>query len=284
MSVIFLNNQFVPATEAHISVTDRGFLLGDGLFETIRIYKGRAVFFSQHFLRLTTSANFLNIPLFQTEEQLQNIIQELLEKNNIANNDAVVRLTLTRGSGQRGLALPQETRPTLLIAVFPYEPAATHCKLIVSSIRRNELSPLANIKSLNYLDNILVYQEAVKQNADDALMLNTRDNVACTTTANIFMIKDNILFTPKVSDGVLPGIMRGVILDTASTLSITAQEKSISLEELKTADEIFLTNSVKRLFVVTKIDNFYVKNNQDIHLSQQFIDELEKLINKLLLT
>lgn len=260
MNIIFLNNKFIPAEQANISVADRGFLLGDGLFETMRSYNGKVLFLEQHWQRLTKSAKFLEIPLIHNVEEIKNIVEDLLKHNQLAQKEAAVRITVTRGISERGLAFPKISQPTLLIAAFPYQSVSKDYKLIVSSIRRNEFSPLSQIKCLNYLDNILAYQEALKQQADDAIMLNTQGHVACTTTANIFMVKNEILFTPKITDGALPGIMRGAILKLMTELNISGHEESTTLENLKDADEVFITNSLRGINKISIIDDVVMKD------------------------
>jgi branched-chain amino acid aminotransferase len=144
-----------------------------------------------------------------------------------------------------------------MIAVFPY---AAHdmppAKLKISKIKRNEYSPLANIKSLSYLDNVLARREAVKEKMDEAILLNTAGNVAEASAANIFIVnKDNVLVTPRLEDGVLPGITRQVVLKLAAAQSIVVEERAIKPEELLSAREVFLTNSIIEIQSVKQIED-----------------------------
>lgn len=264
MNIIFLNNQFLPANKANIAINDRGFLLGDGLFETMRIYNGNPLFLTEHWERLQQSAKILDISLHLSKTEIKKIILELLEHNRLSGLDAVVRITLTRGSGERGLSFTKKVKPTLMVTTFIFQPINIPCKLVVSKIPRNEFSPLSNIKSLNYLDNILANQYAVKMNADDALMLNTAGNVASTTSANIFMIKNNTIFTPKISDGILPGIMRAHIIKKCADLNFEVFEKTFNLDHLKTANEIFISNSLIGIRVVYQLDDIFMNNRTEI--------------------
>jgi len=242
--ITFLNNKFLDANH-DIASNDRGLLFGDGLFETIRAYQGQALFLKQHWERLLKTATFLQIPIPFNIEELIQIITELLHKNNLQNKDARIRITLTRGLNPKSrIAIPEMLDPTFLITAIPYYSLPAINNIIISNIKRNEFSPLANMKTLNYLDNILALQEAKQNGADDALFFNTHNKLACATTANIFMVKNNQLYTPPLQDGALPGIMRSVILQIAENLEITVAESSINIEELKTADELFLTNSL----------------------------------------
>jgi branched-chain amino acid aminotransferase len=150
-------------------------------------------------------------------------ITDLLGANGLS--DAGVRLTLTRGPGPRGLAPPPETTPTLLIAAFALPPPAQPVRAtIAQGTRRNERSPLSRTKALGYLDAILALREANERQADEALLLNTRDRLACATAANLWAVRDGHLFTPPLDDGALPGITRGLLLEIASTLGMGTQE------------------------------------------------------------
>jgi branched-chain amino acid aminotransferase len=254
--IIFVNDQFIDSLTNCVSANDRGLLLGDGLFETIRAYQGKTLFLKQHWERLLKGVALLEIPVMFNLDKIENVILELLTKNHLTLQDARIRLTLTRGHKLNGL-LPLETpEPTLIITVASYKSDSNINNIIVSTIKRNEFSPLSNIKSLNYLDNILALQEAKRNVADEALLFNTRDHLACATTANVFMVKDNTLYTPPLKDGALPGIMRNQIFILAEALKIKIEESSINLEQLKTTDEIFLTNS---LVGVRPVSCFYGK-------------------------
>lgn len=250
--MIYLNGQFLSAHEATIDTKDRGFLLSDGLFETIRVYQGKPFALEKHWLRLKKSAEYLELPIDLSYEQLEKITAKLLSMNT---GEATLRLTLTRGVGPRGLNYPEPMKPTVLIAVFPYtEQKKLAAKIATSTIRRNEYSPLAHIKSLAYLDNILARREIVKRGFDEAILLNTKGHVAETSSANIFIVtNDNILLTPHLNDGALPGITRDIVLSLANSLHILSIERSIHPDELFTAKEIFLTNSIIELQAVEQV-------------------------------
>lgn len=253
--MIYFNGQFVPLCEAKIAPTDRGFLLSDGIFETLRIYQGKPFALKEHWVRFTKSAEKLELPHDLTYEKLENIIVKLLNLNALEDSNATLRLTLTRGSGPRGLNFPEDTKSTVMITVFPY---AAHdmppAKLHISTIKRNEYSPLANIKSLAYLDNVLARREAFKEKCDEAILLNTKGDVAEATASNIFIVnKDNVLITPCLEDGVLPGITRQLVLQLATTLSLSVEERTIKPEELLTAKEVFLTNSIIEIQTIKQI-------------------------------
>ena len=245
---ISLNGVLTDADTARIDPTDRGFTLGDGLFETIAVRKGVPRHLKAHVARLRSGAEMLGIPLKSDERHIGGLIDAVVTANDLT--EAVVRLTFTRGPGVRGLASPQRPTPTLLITASPPPPPAEPAKVIIAkSTRRNEHSPLSRIKHLNYLDNILARREAEAAGADDAILLNTAGRIAESTVANVFVLVDGFLLTPPVGDGALPGVMRGEAIKLAH-----AEEKPLSLEMLMRASEVFLTNALG-LRPVTHIDS-----------------------------
>ncbi|OQY26527.1 MAG: hypothetical protein B6I38_11185 [Anaerolineaceae bacterium 4572_5.1] len=244
--MFYLNGKLLPDSEACISPSDRGLLLGDGLFETMRAYQGHIFRADAHLARLLAGAEFLGIDVPVGEGDLLRALSRTLEANGLAQSDASLRLTLTRGTGPRGLVPSPNARPTLLITASPLKaivhPSAT---AIIASVRRNEHSPLANLKTLNFLDNVLARREAVGAGADEALMLNTAENLAEASAANLFAVFDGVLHTPPVGDGALPGVTRAVVMELSQGLDIpVVVEASLAPERLFTAQEAFLTNSL----------------------------------------
>ncbi len=241
--------------QARISPADRGLLLGDGLFETLPVFNGVPLWQEEHLGRLEQSAKLFDLPLDKTrcEAAIAQLIP-LLEGQDIANG--IIRLTVTRGIGGRGLLPPEKADPTILASLAPYPTsmAFSRATVVTSPIRRNETSPLSRVKSLAYQDSILATQRANRHNADDALFLNTKGNVSCTTICNIFAIKGETLLTPPVEDGVLPGIMRQKLMVVLPTNNISVIERSLTLEDLKVADGLFLTNSLRIIRPVDRLD------------------------------
>lgn len=260
---IFINHHIIEASQAHIDVNDRGLLLGDGLFETLRICQGKVPFIEQHWERLKRGCQTLHLPLFLTLNKLHCITQKLIEKNQLQHIDGSIRITMTRGVGARGLTMPTHPKPTVMISTSDIPTYPESLKLFVSKYSRNELSPLSQIKTTNYLENILARQEARSNGADDAIMINTKGNVACTSCANIFAVHNQKLYTPKLSDGALPGIMRAHIISLANQINIPTIEKSLVIDDLYNADEVFLTNSLMLMKPVAKI------NHRDMQLESR---------------
>ncbi|WP_158047477.1 aminotransferase class IV [Skermanella pratensis] len=235
---VWLNGALVPAGEARIDPADRGFTLGDGLFETIRVADGRPCHLDRHLARLAGGAADLGIPLPMDAPEIAAGIASLLAETGTA--EAAVRLTLTRGPAPRGLLPPDAPRPTLLATAAPASPPPTPAHAVIArSTCRNELSPLSRLKSLNYLDGILARREAADRGADDAMILNTRGRLAEATVGNVFAVIDGVLVTPPVGEGALPGIARGLSIERLSVA-----ERPVTVEELMNATAIAVTNSL----------------------------------------
>jgi branched-chain amino acid aminotransferase len=233
-----LSGTFVEVARARIDPSDRGFTLGDGIFETIRAEAGAPAHAGRHLARLHQGATLLGIDIPFDDQTLHEAMCAVLAQNALAS--AALRLTLTRGPAARGVLPPTTTQPTILISAGPLPPAAPPARVIVCRrTRRNELSPLAAIKSLNYLDGILARMEAAAAGADDALLLNTRGNVAEAAAANIVLRVDGNWITPPVHDGALPGIARALLLESGA-----ATELSASLATVQRCDAAYLVNAL----------------------------------------
>ena len=253
--IVSLNGELLQVNAARIDPADRGFLLGDGVFETIAVRRNAVRHLAAHLSRLRAGADLLEIPVPGSDQELADKIGAVLAANGL--KDAVVRMTLTRGPAARGLLPSGTITPTLLIVAYPMPAPADPARLIVAkSTRRNEHSPLARIKHTNYLDNVLARQEAAKAGADDAVLLNTAGNVAETSIANVFILVDGYLLTPPVSDGALPGVMRAEAIKLAR-----AEERTVTSEMLMRAAEVFLTNALG-VRPVTHIDGAAVGDGE----------------------
>jgi branched-chain amino acid aminotransferase len=235
---VWLNGELVAADAARIDPTDRGFTLGDGLFETIRAHAGRAVALDRHLLRLRDGARLLGIPVAWDDLAIAGAIEQLLRALGLA--DAAIRLTLTRGPAPRGVLPPEHPRPTRLITAGALPPPAPPARAILATETcRNEMSPLARVKSLNFLDNVLARREASARGADEALLLNTRGRLAEATIGNLFLWADGRLMTPPVADGALPGIMRARLIERSG-----AVERALEPADLFGADAAFISNAL----------------------------------------
>lgn len=235
---VWLNGTLLEKPDQAIAVTDRGFALGDGLFETILARGGAPARLSAHLARLRRGAATLNLPVPYDDTTLAKALAETLAANGL--EDGVLRLTLSRGPAARGLVPAGEITPTLVITASDMPPPPPPARAVIATVtRRNELSPLSRCKSLCYLDNILARQEAEAKGANEALLLNTRGRLAEATIANLFLVLEGRLLTPPVGDGALPGTLRCALLDGHEGI-----EFSLNPGDLSRATEGFLTNSL----------------------------------------
>lgn len=235
---VWLNGALVSAAEARIDPADRGFTLGDGLFETIRVAEGAPRHLARHLARLRRGCEVLGLVCPESDAAIATAMSALLAAE--GRQEAVLRLTLSRGVMARGVLPLGQAKPTLLITAGPLPPSLAPARLIVAeTTRRNEQSPLSRIKSLNYLDSILARQEAAARGADDAVMLNSRGLVAEATAATLVLLLDGRLVTPRVEDGALPGIARSLILERGSV-----EACAVSVADLHRAEALFLSNSL----------------------------------------
>ncbi len=270
---IWVNGKLLPDDVASISPLDRGFTLGDGLFETMRVRDGEIVRLEKHLARLRQGAEVIVLSLPWMDAELEKAISETFEANQL--EDAFLRLTVSRGvPSVRGL-LPEKNLANTSLVIqcgefhgYPAELYQRGMRAIISSIRRNEYSPLANVKSLNYLDNILARQEAADQDADEALMLNTAGELVCAGAANLFFVQGENLLTPPLSAGALAGTMRAhVINELAPTRGLAVAEQSISLAEISKMDEAFLTNALMGVMPLVSVDGEDVGKPGEITLT-----------------
>jgi branched-chain amino acid aminotransferase len=271
--LVFLNGQFVPAARAVVPVNDRGFLYGDGLFETMRVCGGRPFRLAQHLERMTRGAKFLKIKCPYSTGQLQEFAGHLIRKNRMP--DAVLRLTLTRGSGDRGYTPPMNNRPTVVMTMHPLPgtPASgtarsrnrpkravpeagapVRWRLITSPYRIPAGDPLSSFKTMNKVTHVLARMEAVKRGADEALLVNTKGDVAEAASGNLFWIRRGKIYTVPTACGALPGITRATVLEICCSLGLPTSEGVIKPGGLRRAEGIFITQSVLGIVPVTMLD------------------------------
>lgn len=242
--LIFLNGQFVPEERAVVSVFDRGFLYGDGLFETMRVFNSKPFRWEQHLERLRCGAEFLKIRIPFSPEMLREFAGELIAKNKMS--DALLRLTLSRGVGVRGYSPAGAEKPTVVMSLHPSPGAGAEIpgwKLIVSTQRLPAGVPLAQFKTCNKLPQILARAEADAAGADEALLCNTDGFVVEGATSNLFWVERGAVCTPPLAAGILSGVTRAVVLEICQTLGLQVSEKNIGVGELKRTDGIFLSLS-----------------------------------------
>ncbi|MHB8781536.1 MAG: aminotransferase class IV [Candidatus Geothermincolia bacterium] len=259
MSHIYVNGALLPEESASLPARDRGLLFGDGIFETVRAYRGEPFRLADHFERLRDSAVLLRLGLPLDLAGMAAAIDELLEVSGLKGDaDAYVRITLTAGVHQGGFGLQRRGPANLVIAAQPYEalPPSHYSegiRLIVSDIRRNSGSPVSRIKSLNYLDSLLAREEAIEAGADEAILLDGGERLAETSSSNLFFAAGDLLRTPSLDCGALPGTARRLVLELCERDGIAAEEGRYRLADLNAATEVFLCNSLRQLVPVREV-------------------------------
>ena len=262
--IVYINGLFWTIDKANISVLDRGFTHGDGLFETMRVYSGKIFRLEHHLDRLFQSARSIFIELPMTRNEIRSAIYAAIKLNGLSNS--IVRLTVTRGELDSGVNVDYSSPPTIVILVKPVKAISKKTykegigiKLYKkSAIRTQGISN--KIKSCNYLSNIILRENALKENFFEAILLDHNHNVTEGTISNIFIIKNNQLKTPITNEFVLSGIIRQAILDLCLENNIPFKEDLITERELYEADELFLTNSAIEILPVRNINHHKLKN------------------------
>jgi len=267
---VYLNGEFLPESQAHISVLDRGFIFGDGIYEVIPVYGGKLFRLDEHLSRLQNSLDAIRIinPFSTTE--WRKILTELIHHNN--GGDQSLYLQITRGSAKRDHALPKNSVPTVFAMSNELKPLTnTIVKEGVAAITLDDIRWLrCHIKAISLLPNVLLRQEALDQDAAEAILI--RDGLATEGAAsNLFAVINGVITTPPKGPTLLPGITRDLVLELAASNTLPCQEKTISLAELQQADEIWLTSSTKEILSVTQLDGELVADGKPGPLYQQLL-------------
>ena len=260
MKYIGINNGVVDAKDAVVSALDHGFLYGMGLFETFRTYDGVPFLLDRHLRRLAAGCRELGIPFEQDRERLLLWIKRVMDKNGL--EDAYIRYTVTAGEDILGLPAGDYSQPNQLLYIkeLPRVPDKIYTEgksLQLLSHRRNTPEGTQRFKSLHYMNNILAKRElsgyASSAEGAEGLMLTAEGHLSEGIVSNLFFVHHNVLYTPSLSTGILPGITREMVLELASAAGFRIEEGQYEWERLKAADEVFLTNSIQELVPVTAL-------------------------------
>ncbi len=278
---VYINGKFYSEKNSKISVFDHGLLYGDGVFEGIRAYHGRVFKLKEHIDRLFYSAKaiMLNIPM--SKQQLMDATVETCRKNNL--NDGYVRLVITRGAGTLGLNPNRCSNPQVIIIADTIQlyPASLYKKgmeiVTVATTRNHHNAVNPAIKSLNYLNNILAKIEANTAGYEEAIMLNSEGYVAECTGDNLFIIKENQMFTPSLSSGALHGITRQTSIDLVGELGVPTSEPNLTRYDLYNADECFLTGTGAEIVPVVKIDERKIGNGKPGKITKKLVKAYQEL-------
>lgn len=275
--LVYINGKMVAADQAKVSVFDRGWLYGDGIFETMRTYQGRPFCLQEHLERLAGSAKLISLRLPWSGKHLKQAVATTLAVNKI-NGDVLLRLTISRGVGDRGLSLPNKNRPTLVITmrdlpVLEDDDYDAGRRASIVSIRRNSIESLdPAAKSMNFLNNILAKVQADAAGADEAFILNALGKVTEGTVSNIFAVIGGKIKTPPLSDGLLPGISRKIAIQLAKEHNLNIEETSLWPSDVYGADELFITSTSVGIMPVIEVDGRIIGNGKAGDISKRLVD------------
>ncbi len=278
--LIYINGEFVPESEAKISIFDHGFLYGDGVFEGIRAYNGRVFKLKEHIDRLYDSAKAISLEIPISKQEFVEIILETLRKNKL--RDAYIRPIVTRGIGDLGLDPRKCKDPTVIVITKPwgklygdlYEKGLTAVTVTVRRVSFDALPP--NIKSLNYLNNILAKIEANAKGGDEAIFLDRNGYISEGSGDNIFIVKNGIVYTPPTINN-LKGITREAVIELISKLGIPFRETNLGLYDLYTADEVFVTGTAAEIAPIIVIDGRKIGDGKPGKITRKLMEEFRKL-------
>lgn len=262
MNIVYLNDQFVPQEQAHISIMDRGFLFGDGIYEVVPVFNGKLFGFEEHIARMEKSLNAIQMNNPLTPAEWKSVLENLLLKNNKASGNCACYCQITRGADEtRKHNFPHHLKPTVVAFLTPgnaYSFADMEkgfAAITVQDTRRRDCF----IKAINLLPNILHLQEAKSHHAIEAILI--RNNEALEgTSSNLFIVNNKKLLTPPLSQHILDGITRKLIIRLAKENHILCEETPVTIDMLKNADEIWVTGSVKEICPIVTLDNQPVGN------------------------
>lgn len=261
-----------------VSPMDRGFALGDGLFETLRVYEGRPFQLAAHLRRLEEGLERMGLhrPAELVLPWVREGIDAVLREPEAANE--ALRISVTRGPGAPGLRPPPDPEPTVVVSAVGYEPELAWYRdglsAAITGGRVNEGALSAGLKQLGYLEFVMAREEAARRGAQDALLLNAQGHLAEGSASNLFVVRGDIVRTPGLEEGVLPGVTRAVVLELARRQDIPVREEPLPRSVLQDATEVFLTSSLRELVPVVEVDGRPVGDGRPgpvwRHLSQLY--------------
>jgi len=281
--IVYLNGQFLADSEARISIHDRGFLYGDGLFDTMRAYEGIPFRIEDHIERLRNSADCLGITIGAAPGEIKEIINELLARNGLEN--AYLRITVTRGIHSGDLSFDSAGPSTLLIVARPLTtPSEADYERGVSAALVQGCgnpAPIARHKTISYLPYLIARELAAKSGAREAILVDDDGMILESSTGNVFIVLGEEIVTPPVIAGILPGIARKTVLELAPSIGIKAKEDTVAVKDLASASEAFVTNSIVEILPITHIDGKGLGDNAGEvtrRISRAYKEEVKKYI------
>jgi len=281
--LIYLDGKLVPESEAKVSVFDHGLLYGDGCFEGIRIYNGRVFRLTEHLVRLYESARSICLTIPISIEEMEKDTVETVAANNL--RDGYIRLVITRGVGSLGLNPYQCPKASVIIiasgiTLYAKEKYETGLNLITCATRRPTPAALSpQVKSLNYLNNIMAKIECIQAGCEEGIMLNEQGYVAECTGDNIFVIKTGQVYTPTIASGALNGITRQAVIEVMHGMGLTVHEVTMTRHEVYTADECFLTGTAAEVIPAVQYDRRPIGDGKPGKLTTEIITKFKELAN-----
>ena len=279
---IYINGEYFSRENAKVSVYDHGLLYGDGVFEGMRIYSGRVFRLQEHLVRLWESAAAIALPMPLSIEKLTDDVNECVKKNGL--EDGYIRLIVTRGAGPLGLDPYKCSDPQVIIiadkiSLYPDQMYQDGLELVTAATIRNHPAALSpRIKSLNYLNNIMAKMEGLKAGCVEAVMLNTKGEVAECTGDNLFIVRHGELYTPPIDAGILEGITRGAVLELAVEAGINTHQAPLTRHDIFIADECFLTGSAAEVIAAVKLDDRVIGDGKPGPVTNQLNEAFRKLV------
>ncbi len=280
---IYLNGDYVSKENAKVSVYDHGFLYGDGIFEGIRIYQGNIFKCKEHLHRLYDSAKSIMLEIPLTFDEMNQVLIETVRRNELQNG--YIRLVVSRGPGDLGLDPRRSPKANVIViveqlSIYSEEAYTNGLRTVSVSTRRNipdALNP--KIKSLNYLNNILVKIQANLAGVGEAIMLNSQGYVAEGSSDNIFIVKKGIVYTPPCYCGALEGITRSAIIEICEKVGYTLKEEPFTLHDVYVADEVFFTGTAAEVIAVREVDGRTIGEGKAGRITTDLLKEFRSIVH-----
>lgn len=261
-SIVYINGLFTPLKNAKVSILDRGFCYGDGLFETMRAHNRKVFRLEQHIERLFRSLPILYLDLPMTRQEVKSVVQETVKRNKYEN--AIIRLTLTRGDNGPNFKIDPDSPPTLVVNIRPHNPLSKSvyrkgAEITLIAMQTPILPEVKHgLKTCNFLSNILVRELSRSRGFMEGVIVDPIMGVTEGATSNLFVVKAGVLKTPPANNYVLAGITRQVVLEIARNHKIPILESKLMPEDVLMADEVFITNSGIDIVPVVRVDKTYI--------------------------
>lgn len=281
--LIYLDGKLLPESEAKISVFDHGLLYGDGVFEGIRFYNGRVFRLTEHLVRLYESARSICLTIPLTLEEMEKATLDTVAANNL--RDGYIRLVVTRGVGSLGLNPYQCPKASVFIiagsiSLYPAEKYEKGLAMVTCATRRPAPAALSpQVKSLNYLNNVMAKIEAIQGGGEEGVMLNEQGYVAECTGDNLFILKKGKVYTPPISAGGLDGITRGVAIELLTEMGVPVIESNLTRHDIFVAEECFLTGTAAEVIAAVVLDRRIIGDGKPGPLTQKLVAKFKALAN-----